>query len=94
MSALTMTASLAIGTVLGMEHLDANAWHMALPLMIAMHICPSTNHQHLKCGQSRHLNSHELQGRGFSQGLLGLAAALSPLRWASLGEYEYPLQQS
>lgn len=97
MSALTMTASLVVGTVLGMDHLDVNAWHTAFPLMIATHICPPANHQCLKCGRSRRLKSHRLQGnntlRGSSQGLLGWVAALSPLRSAGMEECDYALQQ-
>lgn len=48
-----MTAPLALGTVLGVKHLEVNALHKAVPLTIAGHTWLPANHQPLKHGQSR-----------------------------------------
>lgn len=53
MSILTVTAPLALGTVLSVKHLEVNALHKAVPLTIAGHTCGPANHQPLKHGQSR-----------------------------------------
>lgn len=63
-----MTASPAVGTELGKEHLDVNAWYIALPLTTAMHTYLSVNHQCLKGGQSRHPQSYTPR-HSHSQGL-------------------------